>query len=893
MGLGRYLLIFVIVLSGVSVTATSTYYLNGVSHKQRAEQFSRDTLPCYQAISTNLLKNLDYLAAVQAYFRTAPSVSREQFSSFVTSLIDQSSGIQALEWVPRVFDEQRAAYESAAQFHGFSDFQFLEDAGKDIMIPAQSRPEYYPVYYIEPHYENQKAFGFDLASNAVRREALIESRDSGEIVLTRRIALVQDTGTQYGVLAFQPVYRRDLAKKTIKDRQEGIKGFALGVFRIADIVDQALKQLPKQQGTNVQIFDRNGEKGAQLLYESAANLSLRHDLTSLSYSLDLPARNSNWDIVFTKLDPHPILDLDGLSWLVLISGLMMTAMITTIVVVYMNRAEVTAKLVEERTRDLQISKETAIRMAGDAENLQREAEIANSAKSNFLATMSHEIRTPLNGVLGMAQLLKNSPLEPEQSRKVDTILSSGQTLLAILNDVLDMSKIEAGGIELEITPFSLRNLFSSVSTPFQSLADDKGITLVVNDTTQGTDALKGDPVRLRQIVWNLLSNAIKFTHAGQVSVKIENLPAQAPTQDVSEPISISISVTDTGTGISEDRLPYIFDAFTQEDSSITRKFGGSGLGLSIVKRLVDLMDGTISATSIPDEGTTFQVILPFHQASPEEAAQLHKRNRPLQPDGDVSSLRILLAEDNTVNAMIAEAFLTQFGHSVFVAVNGLEAVAAMERSDYDLILMDIHMPEMNGIEATKAIRNTPAGRHIPIVGLTAEAFAERHQQFKKDGMDEVLTKPFTEDQLREMLARFRPNTTTAPGPETAPTPPAEPETGSDKEPAPIGNMEKLEAFKTLLSPEKVEKLLAEAPAAMEGRLREIRDGLRDKNPDAIRDAAHSIIGMSGSLFAIKLAEDARIMESAADDLAAVARLLPDFEKTAAATLAWWQQITQS
>ncbi len=387
------------------------------------------------------------------------------------------------------------------------------------------------------------------------------------------------------------------------------------------------------------------------------------------------------------------------------------------------------------------------------------AESGTKAKSSFLSTMSHEIRTPLNGVLGLAQLLKDTKLDEEQTEKVNTILSSGQTLLAIINDVLDISKIEAGSLELEDKAFSLMELVSSVATPFQSLADEKKLKLDSRFNFDPDMVIKGDPVRLRQILWNLMSNAIKFTEQGRVVLVTEIITdVETIRREISTPKDhvIYFGVEDTGAGIAPDRVDAIFDAFTQEDSTITRKHGGTGLGLSIVRQLVELMGGTIRANSTLDQGTTFMAFIPFEAAYKEEMeTQSLKSSKP--ETQQTVSLNILLAEDNEVNALIAKAFLDKFGHAVKHVENGKLAVEAAQEGWADLILMDIHMPEMNGIDATKTIRATDIGKNTPIIGLTAEAFTERLAEFREAGMVDVLTKPFTEQQLADTLASIRPN----------------------------------------------------------------------------------------------------------------------------------------
>lgn len=386
-------------------------------------------------------------------------------------------------------------------------------------------------------------------------------------------------------------------------------------------------------------------------------------------------------------------------------------------------------------------------------NLARaKADSAERARSEFLSTMSHEIRTPLNGILGLTQLLSHTQLDDFQRQQTDTILSSGQTLQAIINDVLDMNKIDAGSIELEDHVFSLGKFVPTILTTFQNLAEVKGLEIILDNQEEDL-LIKGDSVRLHQILWNLVSNAIKFTNKGSVTLtvsKAEDGPSRVT--EVRDHV-LHFSVKDTGSGVASDRLETIFESFTQEDNSITRKHGGTGLGLTIVKKLTELMGGSVQLTSRPGEGAVFDIYLPFYSVTAEEAEKFYSLNSNTVFE-KTGILKVLLAEDNPVNAMIATAFLENLGHTVRHVQNGLLAVEAAQQDWADLILMDVHMPEMDGVEATRIIRDTEIGKNLPIIGLTADAFVDHHQEFRKAGMATVLTKPYTEVQLANTLAAY-------------------------------------------------------------------------------------------------------------------------------------------
>lgn len=695
-----------------------------------------------RALDRRLLAHAEALSSLRRLIEVTPEMSFAEFEYFTRITLDDHKDISALSFNPYVQDGNRGTFESEmAGSKGFAGFRIMERDASRNLIEAARRPAYVPVAFIAPLEGNRPAVGYDIFSEPVRRDAIERAMRSGRPSVTAPVRLVQDHQDRPGVLSLQPAYRRGAGKGG-----DALLGFAISVIKIDEMARIAVGGL-SLEGLVFQLSDVRPDGGKDLMFTSGAV----HEIREPRWSTPLKMADRYWELAVFPTTEFLAAQHSILAWAIGVGGLLFGSLLQTVMLAMTGRTMVVERQVREQTIELRQAKE--------------EADAANLAKSQFLATMSHEIRTPMNGVLGMARMLLEEDLDQrEREYYLRILIDSGKNLQSLLDDVLNLSKIESARFELWPSEFKPGVLIEEVATLFRSVASQKNLTLEARWKGNPDARYTGDVIRIRQMLSNLISNAIKFTDQGGIVIEA------VETAHAGSMSTLEFSVNDTGIGIDPEKIPLLFEPFTQIDGSSVRKFGGAGLGLSIVRRMARMMGGGTGVESKVGEGSRFwfQVTLPVASSEAsslpddsESAAATDAIPAHMATASSISAdepALVLLAEDNETNRMVAELLLHKSGMAVTCVENGQEALDAVKAGlEPAMILMDCQMPVMDGLEATRRIRAWEAetGRApTPIVALTAGVFEEDKEKCRAAGMNDFIGKPFDMIEWNRVVERW-------------------------------------------------------------------------------------------------------------------------------------------
>jgi PAS domain S-box-containing protein len=864
----------VALIAGTAVSLAVSFGLRHWEWQRIQIEFASAAHDRCTAIEKALEEHQLVLESVQSLYASSYAVERGEFQAFVAPLLSRLPSIQALEWIPRVPAAQRAEYEEAGRKDGLEGFQISERDERGHARRAARRPEYFPVYYVEPRRGNEPAVGYDLGSNRTRLDALRRAMDSGEAAATARVTLVQEKEKSFGFLIFVPLYANGMPTASVADRRQALRGFALGVFRLAGIVETALSRL-YPGGVDIRLEDLSAPAEERFLYfhpsrsrPTSSPPAADGEIDGLDNALSLRQHDiggRNWRFLCSPAPGYVSAHRTWQPWGTLAGGLAFTGLLTTYYFASIRQAVRTQRALgesesrfrgvietspdaivmiapdgrtllanqqaarvlgypsvaemlagapnalevlapEDRPRAVERVREllevnvlrdhqySLIRRDGSrftaevSSSLQRDfhgdpravivvlrditqrkqaeqllqqakeaAEAANRAKSEFLANMSHEIRTPMTAILGFTDLLTRPDLPQDKKDEfLQVIRRNGKALLKLINDILDLSKIEAEKLTLDKGDCALQQIVGDAMSLARVQAEAKKLALQVDYEFPLPERIHTDPVRLRQILVNLLGNAVKFTERGAVRLAVRCLRSDGGAAQV------QFAVSDTGIGIPPDKIAELFQPFMQADASATRRYGGTGLGLAISQRLANALSGDIQVTSELGRGSTFTLtiqvgslqgvpMLPAFSSTPAAGEELPPGR--LQP---TLQGRLLVAEDSPDVQLLVRNLLDAMGLEVEIADNGQTACDMARQAKaagrpYDLILLDIQMPQRNGYEATAWLRQQ--GWQGPIVAMTAHAMVGDREKCLEAGCNDYLAKPLTAAALRDVLAR--------------------------------------------------------------------------------------------------------------------------------------------
>jgi signal transduction histidine kinase/AmiR/NasT family two-component response regulator len=750
----RTLIVSIPLLLSVALTVGLHVHFRRMDDRRVEAEFLRRA-----DVMTSMLRQaleLDANAAMTVHRAVAATtgLTRQMFESMAREQQAARPSLFSMGWIPRVRELNRAAFEAASQRDGYAEF-LIRDGGKSRRnAPAAIRGNFFPLYFLSsrredesahrgdapPHQGRDHLIGFDLAGDPAWSRAICQACDSGEPVVTTELKLPQsDRSSELHLLI--PVYSGETAPPSVLRRRQQLIGFSLTIVDLQLLTERALSGRDRE-GCEIDIVDVTDPDRAILLYSknrgAHSGKTMPSGLSPTRSHEDINVAGRLWTIEVSMNPEFLPASQSLLAWVFLDVGLIITSLVGLFLLVITGQNMAVEELVEHRTRELQIAN--------------RLAEQASRSKSEFLANMSHEIRTPMTAILGFADILRSNLTQPDLIEAVQTISQNGNFLLELINDILDLSKIEAGKLDVEDLSCSPTQLLADVMTLVRVRAAEKGLALTIEFDGPVPSQIHTDPTRLRQILINLVGNAIKFTERGSV-----RLIAKTLNRNQSSP-RLQFQVCDTGIGMTGEQLKKVFQPFTQADASTTRRFGGTGLGLSISNRLVEMLGGTIDVTSVPGSGTTFTITIPTGSLDGVKWLDKPPETGSLPPDiaavssksVSLSGCRVLLAEDVPANQRLISFLLSKAGAEVSIVENGelalAQALAATAAGQpFDVILMDMQMSVMDGYTATRKLREN--GCREPIIALTAHAMSNDQEICLAAGCTDFATKPVDRQSL--------------------------------------------------------------------------------------------------------------------------------------------------